>query len=293
MSSPIERLPIRKGCFFSFEIRKWTFGEVEGQAEALAASLSNLGVEAGDRVAVVLPGCPEFAVAFFALAKLGAVLVPLSPRLTETELQYMLRHSESVCAVTIEDFPGVDFLQLFEELFPRSRTCSTSSRWGGGPLVRRSDLPVRGPGLGRGRTALRSVGGGSGLKTFAIVYTSGTTGKPKGVELTHESGLMLRGKTDLEAVALGPSDRVIGVTAIFHVFGLGPGLLGCALSGASLVLQEEFAAGRGVGSGCAAPVPPSTTGYRRCSRPSCGAAPRGVEICLFASGGTGGRGTHA
>ena len=95
-----------------------SFGQVESQAEALAASLANLGVERGDRIALILPPCPEFAIALFAAAKLGATIVPLNPRLTTTELQYMLRHSEAVCAVTIEEAYGVDYLQLFEDLIP-------------------------------------------------------------------------------------------------------------------------------------------------------------------------------
>ena len=76
---------------------------------------------------------------------------------------------------------------------------------------------------------------------FAILYTSGTTGKPKGVELSHRNLIHAAAET-AEAVELTSDDRVVGVTALFHVFGLGPGLLGSALSGASLILQDEFGA---------------------------------------------------
>ena len=103
--------------FVLFEDEVVTFGQVESRAEALAASLHNLGVERGDRIAVVLPACPEFLVAVFAAAKLGAVLVPMNPRLTVPEVRYMLRHSEAVAAVTVERYHGTDFLHLFEELF--------------------------------------------------------------------------------------------------------------------------------------------------------------------------------
>ncbi len=92
------------------------FGELEVRAEALAASLHSLGIEAGDRVAVVMPAWVEFVVSMFAISKLGAVMVPLNPFLTAPELQYMLRHSETVAAITAEDLGEVDFLQLFEEL---------------------------------------------------------------------------------------------------------------------------------------------------------------------------------
>ncbi|NNM35478.1 MAG: long-chain fatty acid--CoA ligase, partial [Gemmatimonadetes bacterium] len=74
-------------------------------------------------------------------------------------------------------------------------------------------------------------------------YTSGTSGKPKGVELSHRN-LIHAAAATAEAVSLGPEDRVVGVTALFHVFGLGPGLLGTAIGGGRLLLQDEFGAAR-------------------------------------------------
>ena len=76
-------------------------------------------------------------------------------------------------------------------------------------------------------------------EVFAIVYTAGTTGKPKGVELTHANLLQVAGST-ADALGLDREDRVVGIMALFHVFGLGPGILGSLLSGATLVLQDEF-----------------------------------------------------
>ena len=96
-----------------------TFGQIDSRADALAASFANLGLESGDRVALILPPCPEFVVSLFAAAKLGAVVVPLNPFLTKPELQYMLRHSEAVLAVTVEEHRGEDFIALFDELLPQ------------------------------------------------------------------------------------------------------------------------------------------------------------------------------
>jgi len=229
-----------EAVFLVVDDRRITFGQVEEEAEALAAGLANLGIEPGDRVAVVLPGCAEFVVSLFAVAKLGGVLVPLDPRLSPSELRYMLRHSEAACAVTVETFDGVDYLQRFEEFFPLLPelqylvTVGEDDLWYDDRIFQFEDLVSAG--VGR-HFEVAGVRGPDDL--FAIVYTSGTTGKPKGVELSHR-GLLHAAAAAGEAVGLMPEDRVFGVTALFHVFALGPGILGTVLSGASLVLQSEF-----------------------------------------------------
>jgi acyl-CoA synthetase (AMP-forming)/AMP-acid ligase II len=76
-------------------------------------------------------------------------------------------------------------------------------------------------------------------ETFAILYTSGTMGKPKGVALTHANLMSIAAQT-ADAIELSPDDVVFGVTTVFHVFGLGPGIIGTAMAGATLVLQEQF-----------------------------------------------------
>src|SRR5690606_35048864 len=96
--------------FLHFNDRRLTYGQLNRQAAALAAGLHELGVERGDRIAIDLPNWPEFVVAMFAAAKLGAVIVPLNPRYTVPELQYMLRHSEATVVVCAENFNGTDYL---------------------------------------------------------------------------------------------------------------------------------------------------------------------------------------
>ena len=226
--------------YLRFRDRVYTYAEVESDAEALAAALANLGVEAGDRIALVLPPCPEFVIAMFAAAKLGATIVPLNPRLTTPELQYTLRHSEVVCAVTIEEGDGVDFLQLFEDLMPQLPelqylvTVGEEDLWYDDRIFQFEDLISAGG--GRDFTA-PEVSPDEGC--FVLLYTSGTMGKPKGVELSHANLLSVAAGT-ADRLGLTNEDRIIGVTALFHVFGLGPGLLSTLLAGASIILQEAW-----------------------------------------------------
>ena len=178
-----------------------TFGQVETRAEALAASLHGLGVESGDRVAVVMPSWPEFVISMFAVAKLGAVLVPLNPRLTGDDLRYTLRHSEAVAAITPETLEDVDFLQLFEELLVQLPdlqcliTVGKEDLWYDDRVFQFEDLLSAGGGRDYSAASPPSAD-----ELFAIVYTAGTTGKPKGVELTHANLLQVAGST---ADALG------------------------------------------------------------------------------------------
>jgi acyl-CoA synthetase (AMP-forming)/AMP-acid ligase II len=175
----------------------------------------------------------------FAVSKLGAVLVPLNPFLTAPELQYMLRHSEAVAAITAEDLGDVDFLQMFEELLTQLPdlqyliTVGEEDLWYDDRIFQYEDLLSAGAGRDYAAPSIDET------DLFAILYTSGTTGKPKGVELTHRN-LLHATSGAVGALEIGSGDRIIGVSALFHVFGLGPGLLGCLVSGAALILQETF-----------------------------------------------------
>ena len=229
--------------FLLFDEVALTYGQVEMRADALAASLAGFGVKEGDRVALILPAWPEYVISLFAAAKLGAVLVPLNPSGAPTELQHALRHSEAVCAIVVETLGDVDFLALFEDLLPRLPalrwlvTVGDEDLWYDDRIFQFEDALSAGAGRDYSAPAIDRE------SSFALLYTSGTTGKPKGVELSHGSVLHVAGGT-AAGLGLREDDRVIGVTALFHAFGIGPGLLGTALSGGTLILQEGTDVGR-------------------------------------------------
>jgi fatty-acyl-CoA synthase len=225
--------------FVAFEDRRLTYAQVDAQADALAAALHELGIEAGDRIALTLPNWPEFVVSAFAAARLGAVIVPLNPRFTPPELQYMLRHSESVAVVTAENWEGTDYLARFEQflgVLPDLQyvvSVGEEDLWYDDRIHQFEDLVSS----GEGRPYPRFQGSADEL--FAIVYTSGTMGKPKGVALTHDN-LMANAALSADAVGLRADDVVFGVNTLFNVFGIGTGVLGTMAAGASLVLHEGY-----------------------------------------------------
>ena len=228
------------GVFLIYGDRRYTFAQVDARSTALAAALHELGIERDDRIALDLPNWPEFIISLFAAAKLGAVIVPLNPRYTATELQYMLRHSEAAVVVSAENFAGIDYLQLFEGFLSSLPdlqyvvTVGEEDLWYDDRIYQFEDLVSSGEGRELPVTEIDPE-----EDIFAILYTSGTMGKPKGVSLTHSNLLSVAALT-AESVGLKPDDVVFGVTTIFHVFGLGPGILGTLHAGASLVLQEQF-----------------------------------------------------
>lgn len=216
-----------------------TYGQVDEQATALAAALHGLGIEAGDRIALNLPNWPEFIVAMFAAAKLGAAIVPLNPKYTSPELQYMLRHSEAAAVVTAETYGGVDYLARFEGFLTALPdlqyivSVGEEDLWYDDRIFQFEDLLSSGTGRTFPRPEIDAT-----KDIFAIVYTSGTMGKPKGVSLTH-SNLLVTAAGTAEALGITSDDVVFGLTSLFNVFGLGPGVLGTVLTGACVVLQED------------------------------------------------------
>ena len=182
--------------FLIFNDRRLTYAQVDARATSLAAALHALGIEAGDRIALDLPNWPEFVISVFAAAKLGAVVVPLNPRYTVPELQYMLRHSEAAVVVTVESFAGVDSLELYEDFLtslPELQylvTVGEEDLWYDDRIYQFEDLVSSGEGR-----ELPTVEVDPREDLFAILYTSGTMGKPKGVALTHENLLTTAGRT--------------------------------------------------------------------------------------------------
>jgi fatty-acyl-CoA synthase len=225
--------------FVAFEDRRLTYAQVDAQADALAAALHELGIEAGDRIALTLPNWPEFVVSAFAAAKLGAVIVPLNPRFTSPELQYMLRHSESVAVVTAENWQGTDYLARFEQflgVLPDLQyvlSVGEEDLWYDDRIHQFEDLVSSGEGRAYPKWE------GSADEPFAILYTSGTMGKPKGVQLTHEN-LMANAALSADAIGLRADDVVFGVNTLFNAFGIGTGVLGTMVAGAALVLHEGY-----------------------------------------------------
>ena len=224
--------------------RRATYAQVSREVGALAAALADLGVEAGDRIAVNLPNWPEWVATTLAAARLGAVVVPINPGLGHHEFTYQLRHVEASVVVSAESHDGRDFVELFDELIAELPdlqylvAIGSGDYWYDDRVLPYRDLVSRGaqleaPGPERDADA-----------TAVILYTSGTMGKPKGVCLSHRS---LVGTAALAGEALGVTgdDVVLAAVPLFTVFGASV-VAGAVAAGATLVLEERFEASEAV-----------------------------------------------
>lgn len=219
--------------------RTWSYQQVDANASSLAAAFSELGLGAGDRIAVNLPNGVEWIITTLAAAKLGAVLVPVNPTLGVHDLRYQLRHAEASAVVTIEQWCGVDFLQRFEELLgdlPDLQyvvTVGEEDLWYDDRIFQFEDLVSSGTGK-----PIPPVDDTDDARDLAVVYTSGTMGKPKGVQLSHRA-LVENAVRTAQCLELSPEDRVLAAVPFSAVFGLSA-MLGTMASGATLVLQPAF-----------------------------------------------------
>jgi long-chain acyl-CoA synthetase len=209
-----------------------TYRELDALTDRFARALRRLGVGRGDHVCLFTTNCPEFVVAFYALARLGAVASPMNPSYREREVAYQLADAEATAVIVHEDL-----LPLVEAV--RDRT----------PALRH--VVVVGPGAGPLGGAHRFADLVEGVPAeplpplplgdddlLALPYSSGTTGLPKGVMLSHRN-LVVNNLQFVACIRLQPHDRLMLFLPLYHIYGAM--LMGAAVCvGATAVLMPRF-----------------------------------------------------
>ncbi len=215
-----------------FHDRQIPYTEVAERVDRTAAALADLGVEPGDRVALLLGNVPEFVYAFFGALRAGAVASPLNVMLTPEEVGYILADSGAKAVV-------VEFSFLPTILAVRDRLSSL-----------RHVLVVGGPPAPPGTTSFEASLSRAGQPPdvtigrddlAVIAYTSGTTASPKGAMLAHGNLLAnLEQMSAVPALAEAEDDVILCVLPLFHIYALN-GILGLGISvGATALLVERF-----------------------------------------------------
>jgi malonyl-CoA/methylmalonyl-CoA synthetase len=205
--------------FLHLPDRDVSFGEIGRLADALERELRDSGVRPGDRVLIVAENCPEHVALILACSRVGAWSCGVNARMAPGEVAAFADKADARC--------------LYFTTGVSAAAARHALRYAAG------DSAV--PGLSRSAVRAEAVAEDGPLRerVAAIIFTSGTTGTPKGVTVTHE-GLLHFGRVSAESRQLGPADRSYAYLPMTHIFGLGTVLMASLHAGASLVMRSQF-----------------------------------------------------
>jgi long-chain acyl-CoA synthetase len=200
-----------------------TYAHLDELSARLATLLGAAGIEPGDRVGVMLPNVPEFPIAYYGVLRAGGVVVPMNVLLKRREIAFYLEDSGTRMLLAWHGFAeearggaeeaGVDLVEIEPEGFA-------------------AQLAAHDPAPGLADTDERD--------TAVILYTSGTTGKPKGAELTHANLFRNADVSSRTTAEIGAGDIVFGGLPLFHSFGQTVSMNGSLMVGACLTLVPKF-----------------------------------------------------
>lgn len=233
-----------------FEGQRYTYAQLARMTDELAAGLVSAGVARGEHVALWMPNCVEWVVGFLALARIGAVTVPVNTSLRFEEVEYVVRQSDSTTLIVSALPARTSFVSLAAKLeaaaglrrvivvgadtpSAASQADAAASNWD-----RFERLATAGTSAAA-RDALRDrVGLVHCDDPVIIFYTSGTTGFPKGVVHSHK---LLRNMVAVaERIRLQPDDAIVLYLPLFHVFASLAGVISFMYVGAKVVLMPRF-----------------------------------------------------
>ncbi|MBN2496243.1 MAG: AMP-binding protein [Deltaproteobacteria bacterium] len=219
------------------------YGGYARAVDELARALLASGVEPGDRVGVLLPNWPEFVFASLGAMSVGAIAVMINIRLAGDEIHYQLEDSGARLLLAVSSFKGRDYREILSEIEPALPALEQ--------VVYLEEAEPEREGweswLARGRQVdparLSEVRAArSADETIALLYTSGTTGRPKGVMFRH-GNFVQNTHAYIEATEQRPSDRRLTVVPMYHTSGAVAFMASCFLGGTN-VLLDDFSADR-------------------------------------------------
>ncbi|WP_446098079.1 AMP-binding protein [Bacillus velezensis] len=233
---------------------RYTYAEFDRLCRQTAKGLMKLGVEKGDHVAIWASNIPEWLAAQFATAKIGAVLVTINTNFQIAELDYLLAHSDVSSLIIMDSYRQTSYVEMVNKLIPELKTCERgrlrSKRY---PFLRTvlyiGDKSP--PGMHRWDSLLKDAeavtdaeldGRMDSLEKGDCIhmqYTSGTTGFPKGVMLSHFN-IVNNAANIAEYMKLTSCDRLCIPVPFFHCFGCVLGVLACVSAGAAMIPIEQF-----------------------------------------------------
>jgi len=229
------RIPKRAAIIDGVRGTLCTYAELDAQVNSMANALQAMGVQKGDRVALYLRNVPEFIVAFFAITKLGAISVPFNIMLKKMEIEYILNHCEAKIVFGMAAETDENVLPIWDKLPSLEKIISVQGMAGAGSnpkVVGFEDLVSQ----YKPEFFALDVEESDGL---CLLYTSGTTGKPKGALSTHGGWLSQAATNASFVVPMTDEDLVLTGTPFFHVYVVFT-VLPTLYAGAAVVTLQRF-----------------------------------------------------
>ena len=214
--------------FIVFEGQQWSFVQFNERVNRLAYAFGELGIQKGDRIGMLQVNCPQVVEAYFAAAKIGAIFVPLNFRATSEELIYMIGNAEAAVLLT-----GARYFDMVKEMLPQLpsvKACVSVD-------ARRDETPFYEDLIDSSGSDEATAEIGDDDITI-LMYTAGTTGRPKGVPLTH-SGFVSYILGNVEPASPEIEERNLLTVPLYHVAGMQAVLAGI-YGGRTLVLMRQF-----------------------------------------------------
>ena len=252
-------------CFLNHEERRITYAELNGEVNRLADGLIKLGIKPGEKIAIWMQNNPEWVIAQFAAARIGAVLVPMDTWYKASETEYILGHSNSVAVITSLGFGKIDFLRTLKRIKPNlpdlrhiivvgnsaekqngntsannaSETQNHLGKYGFDDIRTFESLLELGGNWREDQTYTDRRFQNDVNNAVFIIYTSGTTGKPKGAMLSHMN-VVANQKDAASIMQITHKDRFLFPVPFSHIFGCVLGISLTVVHGASMVIMEGF-----------------------------------------------------
>ncbi len=223
-----------------FEGKNITYAEVWQQVKAIAGQLQALGIKQADKVALLMSNDPAFVTSFFAILSIGAVVVPISPLFKSVEINHILSDSRSKVVIAHEgvlvdslkglsDTSGIKHILVKKQPKIEQKYSATSSP--GIQIIELADNEIINDFQDLNKDRLSDLA--------ALLYTSGTTGKPKGAMLSHANLLSIL-PARLNMFNIDENDIALLTVPLYHIYGMAVIMLGTLAKGATLVMLPKF-----------------------------------------------------
>ncbi len=224
---------------YIFQGEEKSYGELEGAVTKFASSLQQLGFSKGDHIALVVGNTPHYVIALYGALRIGVTVIPINPLYTPSEMSYIIHNGDVKGIITLdvllEKFQALEGkLQQVEHII----VCETSKE------ITVHDSPLASK--MKSFTQMLMEGSMSLERPkledddpAVILYTSGTTGKPKGAILTHKN-LYSNAKDVADYLKIGPEDKVLAALPMFHVFCLTVALNAPLMNGGTVLIMPKF-----------------------------------------------------